>query len=178
MRDLIPVLETERLRLRGHTLADFPHSAAMWADPQVVRFISGTPSSETESWSRFLRYAGHWQMMGFGYWLVEDRQTGAFLGEVGFADYKRDLKPALGALPEIGWVLAPAAWGRGIATEAVTAALHWGDAHLHSPCTVCIFDPLHAASVKVAVKTGYQRRGMAQMGDAPVLVMERSRAAG
>jgi len=175
---LIPVLETDRLRLRGHALADFPQSAVMWADAQVVRFISGTPSSETETWSRFLRYAGHWQMMDFGYWLVEDKETGVFLGEVGFADYKRGLEPPLEALPEIGWVLAPAAWGRGIATEAVAAVLNWGDTHLQSPRTVCIFDPLHAVSIKVAMKTGYQRCGTAQMGDVPVLVMERSRPSG
>jgi RimJ/RimL family protein N-acetyltransferase len=44
----VPVLETERLVLRGHTLEDFPAYAAMWADPQVTKFIGGKPFSEEE----------------------------------------------------------------------------------------------------------------------------------
>jgi RimJ/RimL family protein N-acetyltransferase len=85
----IPILETGRLTLRGHRLQDFPASAAMWADPNVTRHIMGKPCSEEESWSRMLRYLGHWSLAGYGYWLVEEKATGRFVGEVGFADYKR-----------------------------------------------------------------------------------------
>jgi RimJ/RimL family protein N-acetyltransferase len=51
----VPVVETERLILRGHTLDDFPAFAAMWADPAVTRFIGGAPLSQEESWGKFLR---------------------------------------------------------------------------------------------------------------------------
>jgi hypothetical protein len=76
----VPVLETERLRMRGHRIDDFPHSAAMWADPNVTRHIRESPCTQEESWTRFLRYAGHWALLGFGYWLVEEKQTSQFLG--------------------------------------------------------------------------------------------------
>src|SRR5271155_4605286 len=113
----VPVLETERLRLRGHRLDDFASCAAMWADPivtrHITRHIGGRPFSEEESWHRLLRYVGHWVLLGFGYWVVEEKATGAFIGEVGFADWKRSLEPSLGEMPEIGWVFASSSHGKG-----------------------------------------------------------------
>src|SRR5271156_932079 len=93
----VPILESERLKLRGNGLNDFVHSAAMWADTEVTRYIGGKPLTEVETLARFLRYVGHWSLLGFGYWVVEEKTTGNFIGEVGFADYKRGL-PALKSL--------------------------------------------------------------------------------
>jgi RimJ/RimL family protein N-acetyltransferase len=73
-----------------------------------------------------LRYVGHWSWLGFGYWLVEEKTSGQFVGEVGFADYKREIEPSIDDVPEIGWVLVPAMYGRGYATESVRAAIDWG----------------------------------------------------
>ena len=86
----------------------------MWADPTVVRHIGGKPSSLEESWSRLLRYGGLWSLLGYGYWLVEERGSGAFVGEVGFADFRRELEPGFAGAPEAGWVLTAAARGRGL----------------------------------------------------------------
>ncbi|HEY0776819.1 MAG TPA: GNAT family N-acetyltransferase, partial [Gemmatirosa sp.] len=124
----IPALDTARLTLRGHVPADVAECAAMWADPLVTRHIGGRPSSEEEVWARVLRYAGLWALLGFGYWVVRERASGRFVGEVGLADFRRDVTPPLGGAPEVGWVLAPWAHGRGFATEAVRAALAWADA--------------------------------------------------
>lgn len=151
----VPVLETARLKLRGHRLDDFTHSAAMWADPNVTRYIGGKPLTEEEAWTKFLRYVGHWHFMAFGYWAVEEKATGAFVGELGFADYKRDLQPSLNGTPEIGWVLASPAHGKGYATEAVRAAVAWGDAQFQSARTACIIAPENLASIRVAAKCGY-----------------------
>ena len=59
----------------------------MWADPQVTRFIGGKTLTEEESWTKFLRYAGLWPFLGFGYWVVEEKASLAFVGEIGFADF-------------------------------------------------------------------------------------------
>ncbi len=106
MTTIIPILESERLRLRGHRLEDYRHCAALWGDPEVTRFIGGRPLSGEEVWARVLRYAGHWVWMGYGYWVVEEKFTGKFVGEVGYANLKREIQPSLGNLPELGWVLA------------------------------------------------------------------------
>src|SRR5260370_22486182 len=108
----VPVLETERLRLRGHRLDDFAQCAAMWADPIVTRYIGGKPLTEEESWARLLRYAGHWLLLGFGYWLAEEKATGHYVGEIGFAEVKRDIDPSLRAAPESPWGLASNAHSR------------------------------------------------------------------
>jgi RimJ/RimL family protein N-acetyltransferase len=152
----VPVIVTERLILRGHRLADAPAAAAMWADPLVVRYIGGTPSTAQGAWIKLLTYVGHWSLLGFGYWALEEKATGTFVGELGFADFKRELEPSISDAPELGWALAPHAHGRGYATEAVRAAVAWGDAHWGSARTVCMIDPENVASIRVAEKCGYR----------------------
>ncbi|MEX0284414.1 MAG: GNAT family N-acetyltransferase [Paracoccaceae bacterium] len=171
----IPTLETNRLLLRGHELSDFPDSAAMWADPVVVKHISGVPTPPELAWARFLRYAGHWQHLGFGYWVVTSKADGTFLGEVGFADYHRDTTPSLKGKPEAGWVLATAAHGQGYATEAVAAILAWADDNLECSHTCAMFDPTHAASIHVARKLGFGGDVMGRYGDHEALFLERPR---
>ena len=152
----VPELETERLRLLGPRLEDFSHSARMWTEPAVVRYTTKKPLTREDSWTRFLRYLGHWSLFGFGYWFVEEKNTQSFIGEIGFADYKREIVPSIEGMPEIGWILASSAHGKGLATEAVRAALAWGDTHFTSPRTSCIIDPANAASVRLALKSGYR----------------------
>lgn len=169
-----PGLETERLILRGHRLEDFPDSRALWADPLVVRYISGKPSTEEESWARLLRNAGHWLLLGFGYWLVEEKASGRFVGEVGFANFHREIQPSFGDRPEAGWALMPWAHGKGFAIEAVRAAHAWGDAHFGGRTTVCMIAPEHPASIKVALKCGYRERTRTSYRGSPTLVFERA----
>lgn len=170
----IPVLETERLILRGHRRSDFSECAAMWADPIVVAHISGTPSTREQAWSRFLRYAGHWHHLGFGYWVVETRHDGQFVGEVGFSDYCRDVSPTFDGVPEAGWVLKTSAHGQGIATEAVRRMLVWADASLDGPSTVSLFDPENHASIAVAKKVGFGDQIMGRCAGLPTLIMQRA----
>lgn len=155
---MVPVLETARLTLRGHRIEDFPASAAMWADPIVTRYF-GHRFDEEESWTRFLRYFGHWAVLDFGYWVVEEKTSGAFVGEIGFCDYKRNIQPPLDA-PEIGWSLAAQFHGKGFATEAVRAAIAWADTNSAPPFqprrTTCIIHPDNLPSIRVAEKSGYR----------------------
>jgi RimJ/RimL family protein N-acetyltransferase len=169
----VPILETERLKLRGHRLEDFAQCAAMWADPLVIRYVGRKPLTEEESWTRFLRYAGHWYFLRFGYWVAEEKTSRKFVGEVGFADYKRDLEPSLKGVPEIGWVLAASAHGRGYATEAVRAAVEWGDKHFEGARTACIIAPDNLASIRVAKKCGYRQFQLATYKGHPTLMFER-----
>lgn len=170
-----PVLQTGRLTLRGHTRADFDESAAMWADPRVTRHIGGRPFTQEESWARVLRYGGLWALLGYGYWVVVERASGRFVGEVGLADFRREVTPALGDAPEAGWVLAAWAHGRGYATEAVRAALAWGDAHLAAPRTVCMIAPENAASLRVAQTCGFREYVRASYKGEETLLLERLR---
>jgi RimJ/RimL family protein N-acetyltransferase len=152
----VPRLETERLVLRAHRVEDFPHCAALWSDPVVIRYIGGIPLTPEDVWKRLLQYAGHWLLLGFGYWVVEEKVTGNFLGEVGFADLKRAIEPPLGNSPEAGWVFASSAHGKGFATEAVQAIHIWGANHFQTPNSSCLIDPENEASLRLAAKMGYR----------------------
>ena len=133
----------------------------MWADPEVTRYIGGRPFTEEEVWARLLRYAGLWSLLGYGYWVVRQRDTGRFVGEVGLADFHRDISPSFEGTPEVGWALATWAKGQGFATEAVLAALAWSDTQLRAPRTVCIISPSNTASMRVAEKCGFREAGRA-----------------
>jgi RimJ/RimL family protein N-acetyltransferase len=169
----VPLLETERLVLRAHRLADLDACTTMWGDPVVTRYIGGKPSTREEVWSRLLRYAGHWSLMGYGYWAIEDKSFGRFVGEAGFADFKRDITPSLGDDPEIGWALTPAAHGKGYATEIVAALLEWGDANLSSKRTVCLIHPDNSPSIYVAKKCGYKEFARTNYKGAPTILFRR-----
>ena len=169
----IPPIDTERLTLRGHRLEDFSECTAMWADPEVTRHIGGRPFSAEEVWTRLLRYVGHWSLMGFGYWVIRERASGRFVGEVGFADYKRDIEPSLGGAPEIGWALASWARGKGFATEAVRAAVAWGAVHFGSARTACLISPGNLQSIRVAEKCGYKERERTTYKGQPIFIFER-----
>lgn len=153
--DAIPVITTERLTLRGHRLSDFEASASLWGDARTTQHISGTPSTRSESWARLLRFFGLWAMLGYGYWVVEETETGDYVGEVGFGDFKRDMTPDFHGIPEIGWVLNARHGGKGYATEAAMAALEWGGTAFGQTETVCIIKADNAPSIRVAEKCGF-----------------------
>ncbi|MCE9594555.1 MAG: GNAT family N-acetyltransferase [Planctomycetes bacterium] len=173
MTNEIPSLDTERLTLRGHRVADFADSFAMWANPEVTRFIGGKPFSEADCWARVLRHVGHWSLLGFGCWVARDKASGRFVGEVGFMNLKREIEPAFHGTPEIGWALDPWAHGRGLATEAVRAVLAWGDARFGDARTVCLVDPGNEPSLRVAAKCGYAEFGRTTYKGDPVVLFER-----
>lgn len=171
-----PTLETERLVLRAHRVSDFTDSLDLWSDPEATRFIGGRPFTQEEIWARLVRYVGHWVLLGYGYWVVTDKKTGRFLGEVGFADFKRDIEPSFEGMPEIGWVLAAHVHGRGYATEAVRAAIAWGDDHFEAARTVCIIAPENQPSIRVAEKCGYREFLRTTYKDNPTIMFMRDRA--
>lgn len=170
-----PYIETARLKMRAHRLDDLDDCVAMWSDPVVVRFIGGKPSTPSRTWLRILEYVGHWSLMGFGYWAIEEKASGSFVGEVGFADFKRDVARSMRNVPELGWALTPRFHGKGYATEAVLAALAWGDAHLTAERTVCMISCENTASIRVAHKGGYREFETTDFGGEPTLFFARNK---
>lgn len=168
-----PVLVTERLTLRAHTVRDFADSAAMWADPVVVKHIGGVPFSPEDVWSRILRYAGLWPLLGFGYWTIRESDSGRFVGEAGFADFRRQMVPDLASAPECGWALAGWAHGMGYASEALRTILDWGDRSLEGNGTVSLIEPANEASIRLARKLGYREFARANYRNRPCILLER-----
>lgn len=111
----IPVLETQRLRLRAPELADFEPFAAYLASERSV--FTGGPMHRNLAWRSLAAALGHWALRGYGVFVIEDRATGLALGTTG------PFFPEGWPEPEIAWTLwNPQAEGRGIAREAALAA--------------------------------------------------------
>lgn len=159
--------------LRPHQAEDFADCASMWADPAVTRDIGGKPFSAEETWTKLLRYAGLWSLLGYGYWVAREKTSGRFVGELGFADFKRDVTPVFNDVPEVGWALASWAWGKGLATEGVRGALAWLDARGTHPRTVCMIGPRNRQSIRVAEKCGFDPWQEATYKGAGVTLFER-----
>jgi RimJ/RimL family protein N-acetyltransferase len=171
-----PVIQTERLRLRGHDTGDFTDCIAMWAEDEVCSSTVREPSSPQRTWLRILAYRGHWALLGFGYWAVQERDSGRYIGELGFADFKRATNPSLDGVPELGWVLCPWAQGKGYATEALSAAVAWGDAHFEGGRTACIIHRDNQRSFRVAEKLGYDLIVRAPTDQEPDAILARQAA--
>ncbi len=148
-----PTLTTERLTLRGLSMADWEAYAAMWQDPRVTAFIGGEPRLRDVAWPKFGQAAAMWGLVGYGNWAVIDRADGTFLGVAGLSDFKRGIDELEG-YPEAGWAFAAARWGRGIASEAIAAVTGWADSAAIAE-TRCMIDHDNIASAKVAARCGY-----------------------
>ena len=172
-----PTLETPRLWLRAYRLADFDAYAAIFGEEAVMRFLGGKPLSREACWTRFVRQIGMWPAMGFGFFALESKATGALIGEAGFHDLKRELFPTTEGTLEAGWGLTAAMHGAGLASEAMRAALAWADAEKPDMRMTCIIHPENAASLNLAAKLDFAEFARASYHDGPVVVMERGRAA-
>ena len=150
-----PAIETPRLILRGWRPGDFAPYAQMLADPETARFMTrrGEPYRKAEVWSEMAFLVGHWQLLGYGMFVVEERATGAFLGRAG------PLAPEGWPGFEIAWGLAPSARGKGYATEAAQAAMDWAFRTFPPERIISIIHPQNAASQRVAERIGERRTG-------------------
>jgi RimJ/RimL family protein N-acetyltransferase len=169
----VPVIETERLRLRAHRADDYATCMAIWSDPEVVRYISGRPFTAEEVWKRLLQYAGLWSLLGYGYWAVEEKHSGRYIGDIGHGDFKRDMQPSLHGMLEFGWALASQSHGNGYASEAVAAVSAWSQAHLPELRVVCLISPENLRSIRVAEKAGFRLWQQVIYHDSPTLVFTR-----
>ena len=144
----VATLETDRLILRGWRDDDLDPFSQMMADADVARFIGGSALARDDAWRSMAAFIGHWVLRGFGFWVVERKSDGAFLGRVGL--WQPEGWPGL----EVGWALARPYWGNGYATEAAKASLDYGFRHYPVPTLVSLIDPDNQASQRVAERLG------------------------
>jgi ribosomal-protein-alanine N-acetyltransferase len=144
-------LGTERLRLRRYRQEDLEDLHAMFSDPEHMRWYPEPfPGEGTQEWLD--RQIAGYRDRGWALLIVEDRETGEFLGTAG---------PALllveGAEEvEIGWHTRPGRKGEGIAPEAARAARDWAFANLEVDHLISLVRPENRPSGRVAEKIGMQ----------------------
>jgi len=113
-----PTLETARLILRPPARQDFDALADILSDAETMRFLGG-PLERPAAWRNFESLFGGWALLGFGMFLVFDKDSGTLVGRVG------PLKPEGHPGPEVGWIIRRSCWRRGYAKEAATVCLDY-----------------------------------------------------
>lgn len=167
-----PTVETARLVLRAHRPEDLGAAYALWSQESVNRYISGKAHTEDDVWARLLRYAGNWSLMGLGYWVVEERATRRYVGEVGFSIGVTNAVPEVKGRTEMGWIVDPTCQGKGFGTEAVLAVLAWGKSHPKGQDPVCLIHESNDASIKLAHRCGFRESRRATFRGQPGILYE------
>lgn len=164
-------LVTDRLRLRPFVVSDVEPLHAIWSDPEVGPWVGGTHTDVQESRDELREHLRHQERHGFGFWAVEERESGRIIGEVGLMLFE-----GRGPEVEIGWCIASEAWGRGYATESAGAWLDaaFGCLGLESIVAVVLPDNLRSRAVcgrlgmhETGLRHAYGARHVAYQLDAP-----------
>ena len=149
-----PAIETARLILRRWRGSDVAANTAMLSDPGTARFIAadGKPvTGELAGWRNAAVMAGHWALHGAGMFVVEEKQTGRFVGRVG-----PWFPPGWPGF-EVGWGIAREFRGKGYATEAARAAIDWSFATFEIDRILHCIDCENTASQAVARRLGAEK---------------------
>jgi RimJ/RimL family protein N-acetyltransferase len=142
-------IETERLILRQiDPDRDFGPWAKAMADENTVRYLGRAPMNPAEAWRSMAMVIGHWAIRGYGFFSLEHKQTGAWIGRVG------PWYPLGWPAPEVGWTISPDHLRQGYATEAASAAVHYCFETLGWPQVIHVIMEGNEPSFAVARKIG------------------------
>ena len=140
-------IETERLLLRHWNENDFDQFAAYYADENSARYVGGRKNND-EAWRHMALMIGHWQLKGFGYWAVDEKESGEFVGSVGL--WKSPGWPEL----ELGYWILNEFQGKGYAFEAALECKEYAQNVIQATSLVSYIDPNNLPSIKLAEKLG------------------------
>lgn len=147
MNYLVPEqLETERLILRVLREPDWRPLHEYYSDPECVKYTTGKPFTEYESWQKVASLIGHWHLRQYGPYVIEDKKTGVVMGFAGpyFPPFWPD--------PEIQWSLIKRFWRKGYASEAVVAIKKMLSENLPELPFISMVHPSNADSIQLAQK--------------------------
>jgi RimJ/RimL family protein N-acetyltransferase len=146
MTDHIPVVETDRLRLRAPKMGDLPIINTFFQTERS--HMVGGPQDERECHRMMMSTIGSWALKGHGMWHIADKATDEYVGATGimFAPGWHE--------PELGWNTVAKAEGKGIAFEAASAARRFAAQHLKLDGVISYIDPANPRSKALARRLG------------------------
>jgi RimJ/RimL family protein N-acetyltransferase len=152
-----PVIEAGPCTLRPFREADIPWVCEVSQDPAIQRNLAEVFAPyRMEHAAYFVRHLAlaAWDDGRRAEFLVEEAGTGTRLGRVGL-----DLRPHDPGAAEIGYWMAPAARGQGVATVAVRTLCQWAFPELGLALIEWHCEVGNVASRRVAEKAGFLIEG-------------------
>jgi RimJ/RimL family protein N-acetyltransferase len=150
---------------------------AIVTDPVTGRFL-GPSHSPADHFLRFSRNAGSWLLYGYGSFMVRERGRAELIGNCGVFHSFRGLGEDFDDLPEAGWILRSDRAGKGLACEAMTAALAWFERQHGRRRIVAMIAPGNRASIGLAAKLGFEPLRNAALPDGEAVRLFARPAAG
>jgi RimJ/RimL family protein N-acetyltransferase len=149
-------LKTARLILRQPLMSDAVEIFERYAsNAEVTRFLGWPRHRSVRDTEAFLRFsAQEWDRWPAGPYLIVSRTDGQLLGSTGFG-----FQTPQEAMT--GYVLARDAWGKGFATEALTAIVNVA-AQVDVTRLFALCHPEHRPSRRVLEKCGFVRDDMSK----------------
>jgi len=142
----IPTIETERLLLRAPKLSDLEPEAEFFASDRCA-YVGGKMPRE-QVWRWMASVIGHWAFRGYGFFAVEEKSSGRYLGHVG------PWCPEGWPEQEIGWTMMNGAEGKGYAFEAATATRAWAYGRLGWDTAISMILHGNTRSIALAERLG------------------------
>ncbi len=147
-------LQSDSLVLEPLAHTDFDWLCALYADPEVMRYIGTGVRTEQQSRANLEALLAHGERKGFGYWVVRDRASGERLGGALL------MIRSEGSPVELGFLFARPAWGKGVATEAARMLVAHAFDVLQLPELQAFIDVNNGASGAVLRKAGMRDTGL------------------
>ena len=147
--NVMPVIETERLRHRRLRIEDLSDLMSIVGDSEVMTYLGiegGTTLSEEEAEEALTKMIAFWNQRGFGRWAVLDNTSSRMVGLCGLR--------LLEDTPELFYAFAKNYWGQGLATESARACLRYGFEELGFARIVAASRHANTASLRVMEKIG------------------------
>lgn len=162
--------ETNRLLLRPLVLEDLEPLYQLYGQVIVMRYITGQPRSYEKTQERLRHHIDDFERYGFGLYATILKATGEFIGRCGLEPVEGER----GLAGDIAWMLTPAWWGQGLATEFAQAMIPYGFTHFPLTRIFATADHRNPASIRIMQKVGMRlvrsdERGVEYAIDPPSL---------
>jgi RimJ/RimL family protein N-acetyltransferase len=166
-----PLLRTARFELWQPQSGDLDGLVAMLADEETARFLGPARATHASQFERLQRNAGSWALYGYGTFAVRVPGSVGIIATGGVFHTWRGFAKGMDDVPEGGWIVRQDWWGKGVASEVMTAAMDWFDA-AHGPRRItCMIETANLASVRLAAKLGFTAYDSHDMEDGAKLIL-------
>jgi ribosomal-protein-alanine N-acetyltransferase len=154
--DRLPDLRTERLRLRHPLATDVDAVFSIFGDVRAMRYWSHEPLESLDGARDYLENIAE----GFAertlfQWAITELESALLIGTATLTAWDRVNRHA-----EVGFVLHPSQWGKGLASEAVRTVLRFGFERMDLHRVEAELDPRNTASARLLEGLGFEKEGL------------------